>query len=95
MLYLSVGLHNFTPINQNRTMAYEIAPKQTTRAFACEFWMKAPNAMVIFIKTIDVTRLVKISKKQGLKFNMLPVGDKQIQYDAITVDTIGKKRLFT
>ena len=52
-------------------MAHEIDPKLTTRAFAYEFWMKAPNPMVTFIKTIDVTRLVKISKKQGLKFNML------------------------
>lgn len=52
-------------------MAHEIDPKQTTRAFAYEFWMKAPNPMVTFIKTIDITRLVKISKRQGLKFNML------------------------
>ena len=52
-------------------MAHEIDPKLTTRAFAYEFWMKAPNPMVTFIKTIDVTRLVKISKRQGLKFNML------------------------
>ena len=33
--------------------------------------MKAPNPMVTFIKTIDVTRLVRISKREGLKFNML------------------------
>ncbi|MBE6231228.1 MAG: chloramphenicol acetyltransferase [Bacteroidales bacterium] len=52
-------------------MAHEIDPNQTTRTFAYEFWMKAPNPMVTFIKTIDVTQLVKISKKQGLKFNML------------------------
>ena len=52
-------------------MAHEIDPKLTTRAFAYEFWMKAPNPMLTFIKTIDVTRLVKISKRQGLKFNML------------------------
>ena len=52
-------------------MTHEIDPKLTTRAFAYEFWMKAPNPMVTFIKTIDVTRLVKINKRQGLKFNML------------------------
>lgn len=52
-------------------MAHEIDPKLTTRAFAYEFWMKAPNPMVTFIKTIDVTRIVKINKRQGLKFNML------------------------
>ena len=52
-------------------MAHEIDSKETTRAFAYEFWMKAPNPMVTFIKTIDVTRLVRMSKRQGLKFNML------------------------
>ena len=43
----------------------------TTRAFAYEFWMKAPNPMVTFIKTVDVTRLVRVSRRNGLKFNML------------------------
>ncbi len=52
-------------------MAHEVDPKQTTRAFAYEFWMKAPNPMVTFIKTVDVTRIVKISKRRNLKFNML------------------------
>ncbi len=33
--------------------------------------MKAPNPMVTFFKTLDVTRLVRISRKKGLKFNML------------------------
>ncbi len=49
----------------------EINPQETTRAYAFEMWMKAPNPMVTFIKTIDVTRLVKVSKRKGLKFNML------------------------
>lgn len=52
-------------------MAHEVDPKQTTRAFAYKFWMKAPNPMVTFIKTVDVTRAVKISKRKNLKFNML------------------------
>lgn len=52
-------------------MAHSVDPKQTTRAFAYESWMQAPNPMVTFIKTINVTRLVKVSKKQGVKFNML------------------------
>jgi len=34
-------------------------------------WMMAPNPMVTFFKTIDVTRIVRVSKKRGLKFNML------------------------
>lgn len=49
----------------------EINPKETSRAQAFEFWMKAPNPMVTFFKTIDVTRLVRISRKRGYKFNML------------------------
>ena len=52
-------------------MAKEIYPNDTTRAMAFAFWMKAPNPMVTFFKTIDVTNLVKISKRQHLKFNML------------------------
>ncbi len=49
----------------------EIDPKETTRAYAFEMWMKAPMPMVTFFKTLDVTRLVGISRKKGLKFNML------------------------
>lgn len=49
----------------------EINPKQTTRAKAYELWMKAPNPMVTFFKTLDVTPLVNKSKKSKLKFNML------------------------
>ncbi len=49
----------------------EIDPKQTKRAKAYELWMKAPNPMVTFFKTLDVTPLVNKSKKGKLKFNML------------------------
>lgn len=52
-------------------MVKEIEPKETTRAMAFELWMKAPNPMVTVFKTIDVTNLIKISKKKQLKFNML------------------------
>lgn len=52
-------------------MMQEINPKDTTRAYAFEMWMKAPMPMVTLIKTLDVTRLRHISKKRGLKFNML------------------------
>ena len=49
----------------------EINPQETTRAYAFEMWMQAPNPMVTFFKTLDVSRLLKISRKSGLKFNML------------------------
>ena len=52
-------------------MKIEVNPKETSRAQAYELWMNAPNPMVTFFKTIDVTRIVKVSKKRGLKFNML------------------------
>ena len=52
-------------------MAREVNPKDTTRAMAYEFWMKAPNPMVTFFKTLDVTKLIRLSKKKKMKFNML------------------------
>ena len=52
-------------------MKQEVNPNETSRAQAFELWMKAPNPMVTFFKTIDVTRIVRISRKKGLKFNML------------------------
>ena len=48
-----------------------IDPKMTTRAAAFDLWMSAPNPMVTFFKTLDVTPLVRLSRKRGLKFNML------------------------
>ena len=52
-------------------MVREIDPKDTTRASAYDLWMKAPNPMVTFFKTLDVTNLIRISKKKNMKFNML------------------------
>lgn len=49
----------------------EIDPKDTTRAYAFDMWMNAPMPMVTFLKTLDVSRLVRISRRCGLKFNML------------------------
>ena len=52
-------------------MKTEINPHETTRSYAFDMWMKAPNPMVTFFKTLDVSRLVKISRRTGMKFNML------------------------
>ena len=49
----------------------EVNPQETTRAYAFEMWFKAPNPMVTFIKTLDITRIVKVSRHKSLKFNML------------------------
>ena len=52
-------------------MKQEIDSKDTNRAIAFELWMKSPMPMVTLTKTFDVTRLCKISRKRGIKFNML------------------------
>ena len=49
----------------------EIDPKTTTRAKAFELWMKATMPMVTMTKTFDITRLRRISKRKGVKLNML------------------------
>jgi len=49
----------------------EVNPKETDRAYAFEMWMNAPMPMVTFFKTLNVSRLVKISLKTRMKFNML------------------------
>ena len=52
-------------------MVREIDPKETDRTAAFRLWVDAPNPMVTFMKTLDVTNLVRVSRRRGLKFNML------------------------
>ncbi|MBQ9555031.1 MAG: chloramphenicol acetyltransferase [Muribaculaceae bacterium] len=52
-------------------MKTEVNPSETSRAYAFDMWIKAPMPMVTLLKTLDVSRLVKTSRKHGLKFNML------------------------
>lgn len=52
-------------------MVREIDPAQSKRAAAFGLWMQAPMPMVTLFKTLDVTNLVKISKKGRYKFHML------------------------
>lgn len=52
-------------------MMKEVNPHETTRAYAFDMWMSAPMPMVTFFKTLDVTRLLRVSKHNRLKFNML------------------------
>ena len=52
-------------------MKQEIDPKDTNISIAFELWMKSPMPMVTFKKTFDVTRLCKVIRRRGLKFNML------------------------
>lgn len=48
----------------------EVDPKATSRAVSYELYIDAPMPMVTIFKTLDVTPLVRLSKK-GHKLNML------------------------
>ena len=52
-------------------MKQEINPQESIRANAFNMWMSSPMPMVTLVKTFDVTHLVKVSKKSGVKFNVL------------------------
>ena len=52
-------------------MMREVNPHDTPRGRQFEIWKNAPNPMLTFVKKVDVTPLLKISKKKHLKFNML------------------------
>ena len=52
-------------------MKREIKPQESNRAEAFSMWMSSPMPMVTLVKTLDVSRLVKVSKKSGVKFNVL------------------------
>ena len=49
----------------------EVDPKQTSRAYAFEMWIDAPMPMVTILKKLDISRLVRIGRRKGLKLNML------------------------
>ena len=52
-------------------MKREINPQESNRAEAFRMWMSSPMPMVTLVKTLDVSRLVKFSKRSGMKFTML------------------------
>ncbi|MBP3454954.1 MAG: chloramphenicol acetyltransferase [Alistipes sp.] len=49
----------------------QVDPKQTSRAYAFEMWIDAPMPMVTIFKKLDISRLVRIGRRKGLKLNML------------------------
>ena len=52
-------------------MKQEINPQESVRANAFSMWMTSPMPMVTLMKTLDVSRIVKVSKKRGMKFTAL------------------------
>ena len=76
--------------------AKEVDPKQTSRGAAYDLWMQAPNPMVTFLKTLDVTNLVRVGRKRGLKFNMLMdwcIGKAAAGIDEFYLLPVGQKLL--
>ena len=52
-------------------MKKEINARETSRAAAFELWISSPMPMVTLTKIFDVSRILKISRKRGWKFNMI------------------------
>ena len=52
-------------------MKTEVDPRETTRAEAFSLWMTSPMPMVTLTKTFNVSKLLKASKRRGIKFNTL------------------------
>ena len=52
-------------------MKIEINPLDTIRGEAFELWMSSPMPMVTLTKTFDVTKVLKVSRKLGVGFNVM------------------------
>ena len=52
-------------------MKREINPQETPRADAFSLWMSSPMPMVTLVKTFNVSKIVKYSKRHNISFNML------------------------
>ena len=72
----------------------QVDPAQTSRAAAFSLWMQAPQPMVTLFKTLDVSNLVRLSRRQGYKFNMLLcfcIGKAASQVQEFYLLPVGKK----
>ena len=52
-------------------MKREINPQESSRAEAFTMWMSSPMPMVTLVKTFDVSRIIKASRRTGIKFTVL------------------------
>ena len=72
----------------------EIDPSRTKRAAAFALWLHAPMPMVTLFKTLDVTPLVRWSRKYQCKFNMLMcwcIGKADCQVEQFFLLPVGEK----
>ena len=82
-------------------MKQEINPKETNRAYAFEMWLNAPMPMVTLVKTLNVSRLLRMGRKHDIKFNTLmcwcigktlPENGKLYRYDSIAINVVVRNR---
>ena len=52
-------------------MKQEINPQESIRANAFNLWISSPMPMVTLVKTLDVSRIVRMGKQGGYKFNVI------------------------
>ena len=72
----------------------EVDPQNTPRALAFSLWMKAPMPMVTLMKTLDVTPLVRMSRKGRYPFHMLLcwcIGKAAAQTEEFYLLPVGEK----
>ena len=61
----------FVCLPKNLVMKHEINPQDSPRGFAFELWKTAGMPKATIFKTFDITRLIKVAKRSGMKTNML------------------------
>ena len=67
-----LGLRIFLYLCSKTTeMKKEIDPKESPRGRAFELWKTAGMPKVTIVKTFDVSRLIRVAKRNGMKTNML------------------------
>lgn len=52
-------------------MKIEVNPQDTSRCEAFSLWMSSPMPMVTLTKTLNVSKVLKVSRRTGAKFNAL------------------------
>lgn len=52
-------------------MKIEVNPQDTSRSEAFSLWMSSPMPMVTLTKTLNVSKVLKVSRRTGAKFNAL------------------------
>lgn len=71
MTWISPACSPWRENKKGASLMRQVDPRATKRAAAFELWMQAPMPMVTFFKTLNVTNLVRLSRRGQFKFNAL------------------------